>query len=178
MDQEASRRVAELRGEILRLEDLYYRVGNPEATDREFDAMMGELIELEVQHPDLLTPDSPSQRVGGEPVESFEQVEHNPVMLSLDNTYSTDDLREWVERLRRLEPEADFVFVAELKIDGVSISLVYEDRLLVRAATRGIALRLSLAGATRMTSVWVIGSMAATRTLRPTRRISNRTSGR
>jgi DNA ligase (NAD+) len=133
---EAGRRVTELRGEIQRLDDRY-RAGDPEVTDQQFDAMMQELIELEERHPALLTPDSPSQRVGGEPVEGFEQVEHDPVMLSLDNTYSTDDLRKWVERLRRLEPEADFVFVAELKIDGVSISLVYEDRLLVRAATRG-----------------------------------------
>ena len=130
------RRLEELRAEIRRHEDLYRR-GEPEISDRQFDALMAELVAREAEHPDEIPADSPSQRVGGEPVEGFDQVSHDPPMLSLDNTYSIDELREWEERLRRLEPEAELRYVAELKVDGVSISLRYEDGLLVEAATRG-----------------------------------------
>jgi len=130
-------RVEQLRREIERHEELYYQLGAPEISDREFDALMAELGALEQEHPELVTPDSPTRRVGGAPVEGFAEVRHEPPMQSLDNTYSLDELREWLERLRRLEPEAEFSFVAELKIDGVSISLLYEDGLFVRGATRG-----------------------------------------
>ncbi len=130
-------RAERLRAEIRRHEDLYYRLGQPEISDREFDALMRELVDLETAHPQLRTPDSPTQRVGDVPVEGFAQVVHEPPMQSLDNTYSLDEVREWVERLRRLEPDAELAFVAELKVDGVSISLLYEEGLLARGATRG-----------------------------------------
>jgi len=131
------RRAEKLRREILRHEDLYYRQNRPELSDREFDALMAELVELEREHPELVTPDSPTQRVGGEPLEGFAQVRHDPPMQSLDNTYSLAEVGEWIERLQRLEPDAKLSFVAELKIDGVSISLLYENGVLVRGATRG-----------------------------------------
>ncbi len=131
------RRAKALRAEILRHEDLYYRQGRPEISDRDFDRLMAELVELEAAHPGLVTPDSPSQRVGGAPVEGFAPVVHDPPMQSLDNTYSLAELAEWAARLERLEPEAERRYVAELKVDGVSISLLYEDGVLVRGATRG-----------------------------------------
>jgi DNA ligase (NAD+) len=132
-----ARRAEELRREIRRHEDLYYRLGRPEIPDRDFDRLVEELVALEAAHPELLTPDSPTQRVGGAPVEGFAQVRHEPPMQSLDNTYSLDEVGEWIERLRRLAPDAEFRFVAELKIDGVSISLRYVDGVLVQGATRG-----------------------------------------
>lgn len=132
-----ARRAEFLRAEIRRHEDLYYRSGRPEISDREFDALMRELAELEAAHADLRAPDSPTQRVGGEPVEGFAPFAHEPPMQSLDNTYSLDEVREWVERLRRLEPDAEIAFVAELKVDGVSISLLYENGVLARGGTRG-----------------------------------------
>ena len=131
------KRIGELRRELLHHEGLYFRAGQPEISDREFDGLMAELVALEEKHPELRTDDSPSQRVGGQPLEGFDQIEHDPVMLSLENTYNTDELIEWVERLRRLDAESDISFVAELKVDGVSISLHYENGLLTRAATRG-----------------------------------------
>ena len=131
-----AQRIEELRTEILRHEDLYRRA-LPEISDRDFDALMAELVELEQRHPESVSPDSPSQRVGGEPVEGFDQVEHDPPMLSLDNTYSIEELREWEDRIRKLEPEAEPRFVAELKVDGVSLSMRYQNGLLVEAATRG-----------------------------------------
>jgi len=137
MSQDLAARAAELRAEIERHNRLYYVDNRPEISDRAFDALLRELIELEEAHPELRTPDSPTQRVGGEPLEGFEQVEHSPPMLSLDNTYSRDELVEWARRVARLVPDAQPSYVAELKIDGVSISLRYEDRVLVRAVTRG-----------------------------------------
>lgn len=130
-------RAAKLRAELDRHNRLYYVDNKPELSDREFDKLLRELIELEEQHPALRTPDSPTQRVGGEPVEGFEQVAHEPPMLSLDNTYSLDEVADWMARLRRLEPELELAFVAELKVDGVSISLRYDDGVLVQAVTRG-----------------------------------------
>ena len=128
--------IEELRERIRYHEGLYYR-DQPEISDQGFDALMGELIALEKEHPETVTPDSPSQRVGGEPVEGFETVEHDPPMLSLDNSYSVDEVREWVERLKRLEPDAELSFVTELKVDGISISLIYREGVLTQAATRG-----------------------------------------
>jgi DNA ligase (NAD+) len=129
-------RAARLRAEIDRHQALYDRA-RPEIADREFDRLLEELAALEAEHPGLATPDSPTQRVGGAPVEGFAQVVHHPPMQSLENSYSLDEVGEWVERLRRLEPDESFGFVAELKIDGVSISLLYQDGVLVQGATRG-----------------------------------------
>ena len=137
------RRAEELRREIRRHERLYYQEARPEISDREFDELMAELVALEEKHPGLRTPDSPTQRVGGEPVEGFEQAEHRPPMLSLDNTYNQDELAEWYERLVRLrakDPAAagrPIELVAELKVDGISMALIYEDGVLTQAATRG-----------------------------------------
>lgn len=110
----------------------------PEISDAEFDALMNELKALEAAHPDLLTPDSPTQRVGGRPSEGFTTVEHLQPMLSLDNAYNEEDLRAFDERVRKgLAIEASPSYVAELKIDGLSIALTYQDGRLVRGATRG-----------------------------------------
>lgn len=130
-------RAAWLREELQRHERLYYQEAKPEITDREFDRLMAELAAIEEEHPELRAADSPTQRVGGEPTEGFEQVEHEPPMLSLDNTYDHDELEEWVGRLERLLPDTEIDFVCELKVDGVSLSLLYEDGVLIEAATRG-----------------------------------------
>jgi len=133
----ARRRAAELRRLVHHHEDLYYRQGRPEISDLEFDRLMAELAGLEAAHPDLATADSPTRRVGGAPLEGFVQVRHEPPMQSLDNTYSLEELREWGARLERLAPDGARGFVAELKVDGVSVSLLYEDGVFVRGATRG-----------------------------------------
>ncbi|MEM9404566.1 MAG: NAD-dependent DNA ligase LigA [Acidobacteriota bacterium] len=128
---------SELRRELERHERLYYRDGQPEISDREFDALLRRLETLEGVHPAVRTVDSPTQRVGGEPLEGFEQVPHDPPMLSLDNAYGSEELGEWGGRLDRLLAGDPCHFVAELKVDGVSISLLYEDGVLTQAATRG-----------------------------------------
>ena len=134
---EPTARALWLQSEVARHQDLYYRLGRPEIGDREFDALFAELVALEASHPELARPDSPTRRVGGEPIEGFSPVRHEPPMQSLDNTYSLDELRAWAERAQRLAPDAELSFVAELKVDGVSISLRYDDGVLVQAATRG-----------------------------------------
>lgn len=116
----------------------YYVLADPEITDYEYDQIFTRLKTLESEHPELITPDSPTQSVGGAPIEGFEQVRHQTPMLSLDNSYSVDDLREFDERVRKnLPSDAVVEYVAELKIDGVSVSLQYRDGALVLAATRG-----------------------------------------
>lgn len=130
-------RAARLREELQRHERLYYAEAKPEISDRDFDRLMAELAAIEAEHPELRTADSPTQRVGGEPTEGFEQVEHTPPMLSLDNTYDHNELEEWFGRLTRLLPDTEFEFVCELKVDGVSLSLLYENGVLTQAATRG-----------------------------------------
>ena len=138
----AAERIEHLRAEIRRHEELYYVHAAPEIADSEFDALMRELQALETEHPELSSPDSPTQRVGGRPSESFATVEHLMPMLSLDNAYSEDELREFDERVRRgLDTTTAVAYVAELKIDGLSIALTYEDGRLVRGATRGDGLR-------------------------------------
>ncbi|MEM7586828.1 MAG: NAD-dependent DNA ligase LigA [Acidobacteriota bacterium] len=136
MTSEPSHRAAELRQQLERHNELYY-LGRPEISDREFDALMHELQGLELAHPELATADSPTQRVGGAPVDGFEQVSHDPPMLSLDNTYNLEEVEEWVERLERLASGETLSYVSELKLDGVSISLLYEDGVLQQAVTRG-----------------------------------------
>ncbi len=132
-------RLSWLRTEIRRHEDLYYIHDRPEITDAEFDRLLHELEAIEAQHPDLVTPDSPTQRVAGRPTESFPTVAHLAPMLSLDNAYDEDDLRAFDERLRRAAGLGDgpVRYVTELKIDGLSIALVYKDGELERGATRG-----------------------------------------
>ena len=134
----AAERIEHLRSEIRRHEELYYVHAAPEISDSEFDGLMRELQVLETEHPELSSPDSPTQRVGGRPAESLATVEHLMPMLSLDNAYNEDELREFDERVRRgLDTTTAVAYVAELKIDGLSIALTYEDGRLVRGATRG-----------------------------------------
>ena len=135
-------RIEELRRLIRYHEERYYILASPEISDAEFDAYMRELQQLEAADPQLITPDSPTQRVGGRVTAGFEQVDHVEPMLSLDNAYSEEELRAFDDRVRRaLEAAGQAVdavdYVAELKIDGVSIALTYVDGILTRAATRG-----------------------------------------
>jgi DNA ligase (NAD+) len=134
----AAERIEALRREIRRHEELYYVHAQPEVSDAEFDALMLKLRALEAEHPDLVTPDSPTQRVGGRPAEGFVTVRHAVPMLSLDNAYDEADLRAFDERVRKgLGGVEAADYVCELKIDGLSISLCYEQGRLVRGATRG-----------------------------------------
>jgi len=134
----ASQRIDQLRQEIRRHEELYYVQAAPEISDADFDKLMNELKALEAEHPELLTPDSPTQRVGGRPAEGFAQVDHVQPMLSLDNAYNEEELRAFDERVRKgLSIEQSPAYVAELKIDGLSMALTYENGRLVRGATRG-----------------------------------------
>ncbi len=135
---DVTREVRELRSEIERHNRLYYIEAAPEITDREFDRLMDRLIQLETEHPELADPDSPTQRVGGAPLAEFVTVRHAAPMLSIDNTYNYDDVREWDARVRRgLNPGEVVHYVVELKVDGVAVSLRYENGRLVLGATRG-----------------------------------------
>jgi DNA ligase (NAD+) len=132
-----ARRIDELRAEIRRHERLYYVEAQPEIADAEYDRLYRELADLEAAHPDLVTDDSPTRRVGGEPSGDFPTVAHRVPMLSLDNTYSEEELREFEGRIVRQLGEGPFDYVAELKVDGLSMALHYEDGVLARAVTRG-----------------------------------------
>jgi DNA ligase (NAD+) len=134
---DAARRVTALRDEIRRHERLYHVEGRPEITDAEFDALMRELLELEAAHPELASDESPSRRVGGAPVEGFATVVHARPMLSLENAYTWEDAEAWLARAERLLGRPVAGFVAELKIDGLSLALRYEEGRLLRGATRG-----------------------------------------
>ncbi len=134
---DAARRIAALREEIGRHERLYHVEGRPEITDAEFDALMRELLALEEAHPALVSDDSPSRRVGGAPVAGFETVVHARPMLSLENAYSWEEAEAWLARAERVLGRPVAGFVAEMKIDGLSLSLRYEDGRLRRGATRG-----------------------------------------
>jgi DNA ligase (NAD+) len=136
-------RIEELRRLIRHHEEQYYIHSAPEIADAEFDALLHELEQLEADNPDLVTLDSPTQRVGGRLVEGFATVEHKASMLSLDNAYNEDELRAFDERVRKGAGVGDaaIAYVAEMKIDGLSIALTYEDGRLVRGATRGDGVR-------------------------------------
>lgn len=130
-------RLDELRRLIDHHNRLYYVEASPEISDRDFDKLLDELKKLEEAHPDLITPDSPTQRVGGQPIEGFATVRHRQPMLSIDNTYNADELREFDRRVKKLLGGVGVVYVVELKIDGVAISLTYEKGLFTVGATRG-----------------------------------------
>jgi len=132
-----AKQVEKLREELRRHEYLYYVQDEPEISDIKFDKMMAELKQLETEHPELVTPDSPTQRVGGAPRKGFETRRHSPPMMSLDNTYSTEDLEDFDRRVRELAGRERVDYVAENKFDGLSMSLVYEDGVLARGVTRG-----------------------------------------
>jgi DNA ligase (NAD+) len=129
--------IAELRDQIRYHEHRYYVLDDPEISDFEFDKLMQRLKELELQDPELITPDSPTQRVGGAPAEEFPKVRHPAPMMSLDNTYSVDDLRDFDRRVRELTGRDKVEYVAELKLDGLSMALTYQNGELVRGVTRG-----------------------------------------
>ena len=133
-------RIEGLREQVRYHNRRYHIEDAPEISDAEYDALYAELESMEAEHPELVTPDSPTQRVGGEPLEGFEEVRHTVPMLSLANARKTEDLREWDARVRRLlgpEEEERLRYVTELKIDGLAVSLRYENGHFVRGATRG-----------------------------------------
>ena len=134
---DVARQIEKLREEIRYHDYKYYIESAPEISDREYDALMDRLKELEAKHPDLVTPDSPTQRVGEQPVEGLSRVEHRVPMLSIDNTYSVEELREYGKRMGKLLPGEEIAWVVELKIDGVAVSLLYENGRLKQGATRG-----------------------------------------
>src|SRR5207244_8668778 len=133
--------IKDLREEIQLHEDLYYLHENPEISDREYDELIDKLRQLEAENPQLITSDSPTQRVGGKAAEGFPEFVHRRPMLSLDNSYSIDELRAFDERCRKLAGGKAPDYVAELKIDGLSLSIHYQDGLFTRGVTRGDGFR-------------------------------------
>ncbi|HKO60093.1 MAG TPA: NAD-dependent DNA ligase LigA [Pyrinomonadaceae bacterium] len=132
-----AREIEKLREEIRHHEELYYVHDSPEISDREYDQLIERLQKLEQEHPEYLTPDSPTQRVGGRPAEGFAEIVHRRPMLSLDNSYNIDELRAFDQRCQKLADGRAPEYVAELKIDGLSISVHYENGVLLRGVTRG-----------------------------------------
>ena len=137
MSTRATTRHAELVAEIRRLDHAYYVLGKPEVTDFEYDRLYRELTELETSNPGLVTPESPSQRVGGSPVDEFRSARHQVPMLSLENTYSSEEVRSFVARVQKLAPDEILEWIIEPKVDGAAVSLRYEHGRFVRGATRG-----------------------------------------
>jgi len=134
---EAQARHAQLVEEIRRHDHAYYVLAQPTISDREYDRLYHELVDLEKQHPQLVSPDSPTQRVSGQPLKEFKPVQHRQPMLSLDNTYSQEELREFVQRVQRLLPEEKLDWVVEPKVDGLAINLRYEQGVFTCGSTRG-----------------------------------------
>jgi DNA ligase (NAD+) len=135
--QTIEKEIEDLRARIRRHDHLYYVLNRPSISDREYDLLYRKLNDLEKAHPELVTPDSPTQRVGGEIAKSFSVVKHMAAMQSLDNTYSAEELREFDERVAKNLKGEKYEYVTELKFDGVSISLLYKDGKFLRGATRG-----------------------------------------
>jgi len=137
MAKDLHKKIEVLREQIRHHEYRYYVLDDPEITDAEFDRLINELKKIETENPELVAPDSPTQRVGGKPREGFLKAPHSSPMLSLDNTYNVDDLRNWDRRVHELAGREDIEYVCELKLDGMSLALHYEDGKLVRGITRG-----------------------------------------
>ncbi len=135
--KDIDKKIETLREKIRYHEYRYYVLDDPEISDAEFDKLMEQLKKLETEHPDLITPDSPTQRVGGKPREGFVKVRHSSPMLSLDNTYSENELRSWERRVHELSGSKDVEYMCELKLDGMSMALRYADAQLERGITRG-----------------------------------------
>src|SRR5271170_943078 len=129
--------IDELRATLRHHEHLYYVLDEPEITDAEYDRLMRRLQDLEAGHPELITPDSPTQRVGGKAREGFVKVRHSSPMLSLDNALNADEMRAFDQRIRELLKGEPFEYVAELKLDGLSMAVHYEQGKMTRAITRG-----------------------------------------
>ena len=136
-ESEIAKQIERLRTEIRRHDMLYYVHNRPEIGDQEYDRLFAELKQLEARHPDLVTSDSPTQRVSERPLEAFESVTHAVPMLSIDNTYSDQELRDFDERVAKVLDKREYQYIVELKIDGLAMSLRYDMGLLTRAATRG-----------------------------------------
>src|SRR5438552_10736886 len=134
---DAKTRHAELVEEIRQHDHAYYVLAQASITDQEYDRLYRQLLDLEKEFPNLITPDSPSQRVGGEPLKAFKPVQHVKPMLSLDNTYSQAELREFVNRVQRLLPKETLDWIVEPKVDGLAINLRYENGIFTCGATRG-----------------------------------------
>ncbi len=137
MPKDLEKKIEALRDQIRHHEYRYFVLDDPEISDAEFDQLMIQLKKLEAEHPELITPDSPTQRVGGKPREGVVKAAHSSPMLSLDNTYSVDELRNWERRVHELSGRKDIDYVCELKLDGMSLALQYENGRLVRGITRG-----------------------------------------
>jgi DNA ligase (NAD+) len=135
--KEVEKKIESLRDKIRHHEYRYFVLDDPEISDFDFDKLVEQLKKLEAEHPDLITPDSPTQRVGGKPREGVVKVAHSSPMLSLDNTYNEEELRDWERRVHELSGRKDVDYVCELKLDGMSLALVYEDSKLARGVTRG-----------------------------------------
>src|SRR5438094_7587016 len=136
-EAEACARIETLRRDITEHNRRYYEEAAPTISDREYDRLYKELLDLETKFPDLVTPDSPTQRVGGKPLQAFAQIQHRVPMLSLDNTYSEEEVANFYKRITRLLPEEKIPVVVEPKVDGVAVSVMYENGKLKYAATRG-----------------------------------------
>src|SRR5216683_711164 len=136
-DKKIDKKIEALREKIRHHEYRYYVLDAPEISDADFDKLMNELKRLEAEHPQLITPDSPTQRVGGKPREGFAKAKHSSPMLSLDNAYSEEELRDWERRVHELTGRTDLEYMCELKLDGMSLALIYRDGRLERGITRG-----------------------------------------
>src|SRR3990172_12465262 len=130
-------RAEKLRSQIDDLRYRYHVLDDPRVTDEVYDSLTVELRQLESQYPELATPDSPTQRIGGKPLDKFVKARHDVRMLSLNDAFSEEEMPEWAARIRKLEPQASWSYMCELKFDGLATSLLYEDGIFVRGATRG-----------------------------------------
>src|ERR1044071_2274498 len=137
MSASIEKKIESLREQIRHHEHRYYVLDDPELSDADFDRLMQELKKLEAEHPELITPDSPTQRVGGKPREGFVKVPHSTPMLSLDNAYNEQELRDWERRVHELSGRKTVDYVCELKLDGMSLALTYKAGALDRGVTRG-----------------------------------------
>ena len=135
--EETRKRIEKLKKVINYHRYLYHVLNKQEISEDALDSLKHELYKLEKQFPEFITPDSPTQRVAGKPLEGFEKVRHETPMLSIEDIFSEEELKEWITYLKKLEPQVRFNFFAELKVDGFAISLVYKDGILTVGSTRG-----------------------------------------
>ena len=137
IDAKETKRLQTLRGELNRHNHLYFVLDTPEISDGQYDELMRELLWIENRYPQIITPDSPTQRVGAEPIDGFEQVQHPVVLLSLGNAFEDTEFMAWHSRVSKLLENDSFEMVCELKYDGLAVALTYQDGVFLRGATRG-----------------------------------------
>jgi DNA ligase (NAD+) len=135
--KEAKQRIEKLKKEISHYSYLYHVLDRPEISDAVFDSLKHELYKLEQQYPELITSDSPTQRVGGKPLAKFEKTRHKSPMLSIEDVFSEQELYEWEERIQKLVASQKLDYFAEMKIDGFGIALIYKNGVFIKGATRG-----------------------------------------